>query len=260
MESRSGIIAVLLLVLGGCSGEDSDSLFGSPGDSGAAGDDSGNGGASATGGKAGGGAGRSGSSGSSGSSAGTGQAGSGTGGSAQGGTGNAGTDAGGSAHGGEESGEAGSDAGGSGAGGSGTAGSGAAGAGGSGVGGSGASGAGGSNPTGGRGGMAGTGGKVSCEELSANYAELLEKAKACDANLDDDQCREQVPSDLGCGCPTSVNPKNDEAMAELQRILLEASKSCPVVICPAIACVQTQGFCTSSGRGNGTCDDGLLSE
>lgn len=118
---------------------------------------------------------------------------------------------------------------------------------------------GGSKPTGGN---AGGGGDPAarCAMLETEYRDTLEVAQECDPRIDSDQCTEQVPSDLACGCPTFVNPENAEAVARLNLIRREALLVCDVRVCPAIACVEPNGFCTGSGSGKGHCEVGLATE
>jgi hypothetical protein len=245
MESRTGIVVALMLALGGCGGDGAESLFGTPSDSGAGGEDPGSGG-SQNGGSAGAtSAGRSGSSagGSAGSTGSGGKGGSGKGGSA-------GAASGGSPQGGAGEGSGGTESGGTESGGS-----------------SGSSA--GSDPAGGRGGNGGRGGKggsagkgeTDCDAIAADYLEALEGAQDCNPDIDAVQCTEQVPSNLGCGCPTFVNPANQEEMDRLKELQAAWLKGCPIAVCPALACVLPErGFCTSSGSGSAHCSEAIAAK
>jgi hypothetical protein len=253
MESRSGIIVLLLVALGGCGSDGGDSLFGDPPEGSQGGKSGGGSGGKA--GSAGLGAGRSGASagGSAGSTAVGGKGGEGTGaepssggstqeGAGEGGEGeNGGTGNGGSTVGG--TGNGGSTVGGTGNGGSTSGGSGGEPGGGKA----------GSNPGGGTAGSGGRG-EAECAELASEYLEVLKVAQVCDPDIDLVQCTEEVPSTLACGCPTFVNPKNQKAVARLHALERVWLESCPPILCPAIACeLPEQGFCTSSGSGSGHC-------
>jgi hypothetical protein len=176
----------------------------------------------------------------------------GKGGAGKGGSGKGGTGAGssGAPQGGAGDGSGGTNGGGTDNGGSTSAGSGAEG------------GSAGSDPTGGRGaaaGRAGNGGAGGrdddeCDELAAEYLETIRAAQECDPIIDALQCTASVPDSLGCGCQTFVNPKNEAAMARLEELRLAYQKDCPILACPAIAClVAPQGACVPDDQGSGYC-------
>ncbi len=108
----------------------------------------------------------------------------------------------------------------------------------------------------GSGGSGGSGGNAKCVEHARAYAEALEAARVCNADSGKDQCTKQVPSDLECGCSVFVNPDNEEAVAELERLLKEIPDEC-VAVCPAVFCLDPETASCVAGSGpnsdNGTC-------
>jgi hypothetical protein len=110
--------------------------------------------------------------------------------------------------------------------------------------------AGGSSGVGG--GRAGSGGASSCNELAAEYAELLEEAQVCNPDIDRPQCTVEVQSSLLCGCPTWANEDNTEAIEAMRQLEKQASDC--IVPCPAILCVAPgTGLCSTSGGSGGRC-------
>jgi hypothetical protein len=156
--------------------------------------------------------------------------------------------------GGTETGGSGGDGAGTGTGGT-TAGGPAAGVGG-GVSGASGRGSGGSAGKGGNGGKGGGAGAMSCEELESAYQKKLPDALACFPNIDTDQCTEHVPASLPCGCTVHVNPANEDALAELQRLQQQHGKMGCIVACPAVECLPSEGVCTTMGSGSqGRCTE-----
>jgi hypothetical protein len=112
---------------------------------------------------------------------------------------------------------------------------------------------------GGRGGMmAGNGGSAgkpmdpNCEELTKSYAEALATARTCNADSGKDQCTHVVSSSPTCGCPVVVNPDNEEAIGELERIS-KAAAGCDIV-CTDVLCVEPEGgACVAESNDGGLC-------
>jgi hypothetical protein len=47
-----------------------------------------------------------------------------------------------------------------------------------------------------------------------------------------------------------VNPENEEAIAELKRLSEQHSEMGCVMVCPAIACLDREAVCSTSGTGS----------
>jgi hypothetical protein len=240
--------AALLVAAAACGGESKNDLFDNPG----------SGGSGASGGKGSGGS--TGGSGTGGTTGGTASGGAGTGGKATGGAGAAMTGGkGGSMATGGTGGAAGNggamttggNGGSTAAGTGGRAGAGA-------TGGASMAGVGGGSAGAGGRGMAGASGAApTCDGLADAYAEALESALACDPSIDSVQCMHHVPASLPCGCPIHVNPDNEEAVAELERLQEQHDKMGCVIVCPDILCIDGESFCSTSGTGNmGRCVEG----
>jgi hypothetical protein len=271
MPNRSGLF-ILFGVLGvlACGGPADDNFSDPAGVSGKATTGGSSAGKSASGGKGGG----SGAGGTSGSSSGGKGGGSGTSGSGAGGsTGGTGAETGGT---GGSTGGTGGSTGGTGAETGGTDTGGTTGTGGS-TGGSGSE-TGGTGALGGMGAMAGSGtggdagssagaggsgGNAKCVEHARAYSEALEAARVCSADSGKEQCTKQVPGNLACGCAVFVNPDNEEAVAELERLMKELPDEC-IAVCPAVFCLEPDtDTCVAgigSNDGNGTCGPVLVSK
>ncbi len=98
-----------------------------------------------------------------------------------------------------------------------------------------------------------------CDDLQAQYADALARAKACNPALDVETCTAVVDDQLACPCETSINPGNAEAAAELADLAAQwqALGCFQDIACPAIACPGVVGGrCGTSGPGNdGSCED-----
>ena len=233
MRNRT-LVAALLATLGvfACGAPASNEFFAPTGASGktAAGGASGSAGSKSTGGSAGAGGSKS-TGGSAGSSGTAGTTGSG------GDTGTGGT--------GGSSGTAGDGVGGTGdTGAGGTAGSG--GTGGDAVGGTGTGGTVGGSA--GAGGSAGSTMQPDCAALQKAYDAALAAAQVCNADSGKDQCTHTVKGSLTCGCNVFVNPDNETAIKELEKLTMDAASHCAVA-CPAIACVVPDSATCLPGDG-----------
>ena len=54
-----------------------------------------------------------------------------------------------------------------------------------------------------------------CSELNTEYTEAVVKAKACNPLINKLQCTQKVDNNLGCPCPTYIEPGNPAALAAL---------------------------------------------
>ena len=83
-----------------------------------------------------------------------------------------------------------------------------------------------------------------CSAVGAEYAGVLERAKACDPSQTG-QCTAVALDNLPCGCTTPVNAENSEALAQLTSMRMQADASCSAV-CPPCA-PPRPGTCTAAG-------------
>jgi hypothetical protein len=108
----------------------------------------------------------------------------------------------------------------------------------------------------GDGGSGGSSTNPDCAAHARAYDMALEAARACNAGSGKDQCTQTVPGDLQCGCAVYVNPDNEEAVAELQRLMKENPEDC-IVFCPAIICVEPEtATCVARSGGPSNGEDG----
>ncbi len=93
-----------------------------------------------------------------------------------------------------------------------------------------------------------------CDELAAEYRQLLDASKQCNAALAVEQCTEKVPGGLPCGCNTFINPSR-EAYPKLLEIWASwAALECDAnVQCEACPPDPVAGVCQSDA-GNGRID------
>ncbi|HYQ44322.1 MAG TPA: hypothetical protein VER11_20205 [Polyangiaceae bacterium] len=84
-----------------------------------------------------------------------------------------------------------------------------------------------------------------CSAINAEYAGVLEKAKACDPSQTG-QCTAVALGNLPCGCSTPVNAENQEAIAQLESLRMQADGTCSAVCSPCLP--PHPGTCTASGR------------
>ena len=101
----------------------------------------------------------------------------------------------------------------------------------------------------------------SCDELSADYAQQIERARLCTPELSSEQCTTKVSSGIECGCATFVNSRNVETIEALRAAAIAWNAqgcgeealcgSCPTDP-PSAVCATTPpnssaaGLCTDS--------------
>jgi hypothetical protein len=117
--------------------------------------------------------------------------------------------------------------------------------------------AGGSGGSGGHAGSGGAGGPdagTTCQSLIADYAAAYQEARSCTPGLDNVQCTHLASASLQCpGCGSHVN---DTTRLDAIRAAFEARTDCPILPCPAIACIDpgTSGACVANDSGSaGSC-------
>lgn len=102
---------------------------------------------------------------------------------------------------------------------------------------------------GGEGGSTGSG-SATCQQLEQAYASVLEQARSCDVDVDDEaQCTELAFSTLSCPCEeVFVNTLNGGEVNALDALRSEyEERGCGAEACPTIACLApTQGTCEGS--------------
>jgi hypothetical protein len=90
-----------------------------------------------------------------------------------------------------------------------------------------------------------------CSASGAEYAGVLQKAKACDPSQGG-QCTAIALDNLPCGCNTPVNATNQEALARLDSLRMQADATCAAV-CPPCE-PPRPGTCTAAG----SCEEAAL--
>lgn len=124
----------------------------------------------------------------------------------------------------------------------------------SGQGGTGARG-GGSGKGGGSGGTAGTGGGATCAQLQNDYDTALAQARSCSPGANN-QCQQNAPSSLACGCETFVN---DTSTLDAIRSRWNQANCQNQTVCPAAACLQPRSSsCRPADGGGSACVDSLI--
>ena len=90
-----------------------------------------------------------------------------------------------------------------------------------------------------------------CSAIGAAYASVVEKAKVCDPSRTG-QCTAVALTNLPCGCTTPVNAENQEALAQLAALEMQADAACSAVCSPCVP--PGPGTCTP----NGSCEEAPL--
>jgi hypothetical protein len=109
----------------------------------------------------------------------------------------------------------------------------------------------------------GTGGGPSwtCPQLQEQYGQQLELGRVCHPEMSTLQCTLLIDDQLGCPCPTFVNPKNAAAVAELEQLHAAwTAQGCDETVdCPGMPCPMPKGaFCEpqpDSSKVPGLCKD-----
>jgi hypothetical protein len=100
---------------------------------------------------------------------------------------------------------------------------------------------------------------TSCSDIHTAYLEQLALARSCSPEMSVEQCTFQIDTDLGCPCPTYVNPANSSPVFQLLELRNAWNEQgctedgCDAGICPTpdgSACLP-QG----PGSGSGVCTD-----
>jgi hypothetical protein len=110
-------------------------------------------------------------------------------------------------------------------------------------------------------GSGGSGGGLpaTCSGIHAAYLEQLALTRTCSPELSVAQCTLQIDSDLGCPCPTYVNPANTGAVAMLSQLSdAWSAQACTEDGCDAGLCPVPDGSACiphGPGSGAGVCTD-----
>ncbi|HVV50822.1 MAG TPA: hypothetical protein VHO06_14245, partial [Polyangia bacterium] len=118
-------------------------------------------------------------------------------------------------------------------------------------------GTGGGAATGGAQGGGGQSGGLTCDQIQADYAVALDKARDCSPNASN-QCQKMASSELGCtGCPTFVNDTSGLSALEAEWTQGQCGQG---QVCPNIACIAPKSATCKAGDGGGSakCVDATL--